>query len=180
MITIGGRISRAKPRVASGDNTRPHAEVHAKIPGRSEDVLHSLRSALGEDDLLDLVVGPGLLLGRGEVLLGQVDASVPGRVLPHLLNSAGPVWRGELAVLPVVVSHFANVLQKKLDPCRHVGIRDESLDSVKVLIHQHFRFSRIQKTSACFHEMSQTLDILGLVDDRLLPPAHQQLLAASV
>ena len=45
---------------------------------------------------------------------------------------------------------------------------------------KYLRLRRVQNPPACLHEMTKAFEVLGLVQDRLLPPPDQQLLAALV
>jgi len=164
--------------VISLDHTRAHAEVHTKVSRASENVFHTLWSDLGEDDLLKLVGRLNRGLVTGTVLLWEIDTAISCCIFTALLDSSWSVWGCQLSWHPLVMSHFYYVLKQKLDPGGHLRVVDDSPDPIKVLVHAHLGFGRVEKAATGLHEMSKTFDILGLVVERLLPPAHQQLFRA--
>ena len=157
------------------DYTRTHPEIHAKVSRTSKYILHTLGSDLGEDDLLELVGGRSGRLVAGALLLWKIDAAISRCILTNLLDSSWSVRCCQLPRHPSVLSHFYYVLKQKLDPSGHVRVVDDSPDPVEVLVHAHLGFGRVKEAATGLHKMGKTLDILGLVVERLLPPAHQQL-----
>ena len=76
----------------------------------------------------------------------HVDATFPGRILPHLLN--GPGALGTLAhapEVPLVASQVDDVLDEKADPDGQRLVLGRTLKSLKILIH-----ANLNKTSVMF------------------------------
>jgi len=127
---------------------------------------------------MSCVRGGGLVVRV--ILLRQVDAPVPRGVFANLLDSSGAVGGFEFPREPFVLAHFVDVLEEELDASWDFWIVNDVIDSLEILIHANLGFLGVEKASACFHDLSETLDVLDLLVGRLFAPSHQKLLAAAV
>merc|ERR1719277_671508 len=103
MVSIVGAVSSAELRSIITNDSGSHTQVHSKIAGSAENILHTFRSDFREDDLFQFIRGRVLFLRR-RVLLRKIDAAVSGSILANLLNSAGSIRSGQLARFPIVIS----------------------------------------------------------------------------